>query len=219
MTTTLDHVFWIGGSPCAGKSTIAHRLAAAHDLQSYSCDDAWDRHLARADPVQTPHFAQVATLDCDGIWMQPVSHQVEREVAIYREEFAFILEDLRALPTDRRILAEGCALLPDLLAQHGIPANRSLWIVPTPAFQLKHYAQRDWIGDVVATCTNPRQAWQNWMDRDIGFGQEVATTARHLGRTVLTVDGSQPIVAVEHQVATHFGLPTGPATRERPGRS
>lgn len=207
--TTLDHVFWIGGSPCAGKSTIARSLAADHDFLSYSCDDAWERHTTHADSIHTPMLSRLLGLDCDGLWMRPVAQQVEEELAVYREEFGFILEDLRALPTDRPILAEGCALLPDLLVNHGIPANHSLWIVPAPEFQLHHYAQRDWISGIVSTCTSPEQAWRNWMNRDIGFGQAVATSARHFGRRVLTVDGTHPVEAIECQVATHFGLTPG----------
>ena len=202
----LDHIFWIGGSPCAGKSTIARSLAANHGFQSYSCDDAWDRHVARATPQHTPVLSRLTTLDCDGLWMRPVSQQVEEELAVYREEFAFILDDLRAMPTDRPILAEGCALLPDLLAAQGIPTNRSLWIVPTPDFQVKHYAQRNWIDGIVATCTSPERAWQNWMNRDIGFAQAVAAEARDLDRPVITIDGTRPVASILDQVTTHFLL-------------
>ncbi len=211
--TTLDHIFFIGGSPCSGKSTIARLLAERHGFTSYSCDDAWDRHMALADPARTPVLARLSSLDCDGLWMRPVSQQVAEELAVYREEFAFILNDLRALPTDQPILAEGCALLPDLLVNHGIPANRSLWIVPTPEFQLQHYAQRDWIGGIVASCTSPDQAWQNWMNRDIGFAHEVATLANAHHRTVITVDGTRPVESIYSQVANHFELPDRPTAR------
>src|SRR4051794_31012591 len=44
----LKHVFWLGGSSCAGKTSIARLLAAAHGLLVYSCDDAFEAHRRRA---------------------------------------------------------------------------------------------------------------------------------------------------------------------------
>ena len=35
----LKHLYWIGGGSCAGKSTIARRLAAQHGLRVYATDD------------------------------------------------------------------------------------------------------------------------------------------------------------------------------------
>jgi hypothetical protein len=207
---TLDHVYFIGGSPCAGKTTIAHRLAERHGCTSYSCDDAWERHAALADPVRTPMLHYLTGLDCDGLWMRPVAQQLAEELAVYREEFALILQDLQELPKDKPILAEGCALLPDLLAAHGVSARRSLWIVPSPEFQLHHYAQRDWINGVVASCTSPHQAWQNWMDRDIAFAHEVTRQARQHHRLVITVDGTRSIDSISEQVANQLALSPNP---------
>jgi|SRR5262245_27785621 len=40
----LRHVYWIGGGSGAGKSTIARRIAAEHDLQLYATDDVMPDH-------------------------------------------------------------------------------------------------------------------------------------------------------------------------------
>lgn len=32
-------IYWIGGSPCSGKSTIAEILAEKHDFTVFKCDD------------------------------------------------------------------------------------------------------------------------------------------------------------------------------------
>ncbi|MEU8662863.1 hypothetical protein [Actinoplanes philippinensis] len=45
-----DGLWWIGGSPCAGKSTVAGRIAGRRGVPVYSCDDAFDRH-ADGGPV------------------------------------------------------------------------------------------------------------------------------------------------------------------------
>ncbi len=45
----LQHVYWIGGSPCCGKSSIARILDERHCLHLHTCDDAFLRHARRAD--------------------------------------------------------------------------------------------------------------------------------------------------------------------------
>lgn len=46
----LAHVWWVGGSPCAGKSTLAAILARRHGLALYRCDEALAAHLRRGGP-------------------------------------------------------------------------------------------------------------------------------------------------------------------------
>ena len=43
----LSHVLWIGGSPCAGKSTIAHTIARTHVFVSYFLDPMARNHVRR----------------------------------------------------------------------------------------------------------------------------------------------------------------------------
>ncbi|MCB0063601.1 MAG: hypothetical protein KDE19_15870 [Caldilineaceae bacterium] len=199
-------LYWLGGSPCSGKSTIAELLADRYNLHYYNCDHAFARHQQASDPAAHPTLHRLATLSSDEIWLVPVTEQVEREIAIYREEFSLIVADLEALPTERPILAEGAALLPELIAQSPASSGRSAWVVPTSAFQQHHYAQRTWVADVLKTCSDPDQAFANWMARDITFATYVTQTAEQLGLPVLQVDGTHTVVDNAAWVATQLGL-------------
>lgn len=203
---SLAHVFWIGGSPCSGKSTIAAALAAEFDLARYTCDDEVERHASLASSDAAPVMRRLARATCDDLWMRPVGQQIREEIAHYEEEFPFILDDLHAMSGVRPVIAEGAALLPRLLTGIGIDPVRSIWIVPSPAFQRDHYARRMWRHDVLAPCADPDQAWRNWMDRDIGFARHVAAEARRQDLTCLTVDGSRSLRATVDEVRRHFGL-------------
>src|SRR5690349_14415410 len=131
-----DHV-WIGGSPCSGKSTVAALVAAALNLPVYSCDDAFDRHAAVAGPT----MRKVTTMPIADRLAQPVDVQVADVFQAYRELLPLILAELPPAA-----VIEGAALLPTLLP----PSAHAVWIVPTPAFQRHHYAQRSWARSVVA---------------------------------------------------------------------
>ncbi len=206
MTTT--HIYWLGGSPCAGKSTIAEMLASRYNLYYFNCDHAFARHQQQSDPINQPTLYGLSALTCDEIWLVPVAEQVARVIAIYEEEFSFLLADLQALPADRPILAEGAALMPALVAQQGIQPQQAAWVVPTAAFQQHHYAQRPWIKDVLKGCSDPVQAFANWMQRDEAFAHYIATAAIQHSLPLLEVDEKQTVDQNAAWVARQWGLVT-----------
>jgi hypothetical protein len=205
-TGALAHIYWIGGSPCAGKSTIAQTLADRYNLHYYPCDFWFEAHQQRAQPEQQPILYRLAGLSCDQIWLPPVVEQVTRVQAIYTEEFAMILADLQALPRTSPILAEGAALLPACVWRQLTDRRRAIWITPTPAFQRRHYAQRPWIHDVVRTCSDPEQAFANWMARDEAYARWIEEQTTALGLSLVQVDGRQTIGDLIEYVADWFGL-------------
>lgn len=206
MGATLANVFWIGGSPCSGKSTLADRLAADIGGQVYRCDDAYLRHQELVTPERQPVFHRLSRAACDELWLRPVARQVEEAADLYREEFPLILADMAALPGGRPLIAEGAALLPELLSGLGVPLHRAIWLVPTEPFQRQRYARREWRHEVLASCTDQERAWENWMARDAGFARVVAADAAARGLRVLTVDGSRSPDETFRLVAAWFRL-------------
>jgi 2-phosphoglycerate kinase len=138
MKRELEHVFWIGGSPCSGKSSIAEMLASRYGLAAYRCDDAFFEHAKRVDPITQPMFHRIANMTWNEIWMRPVDVQIAEEMTCYREEFEMIVADLLAYPKSRPVIAEGAALLPDCVSDLLPDRRRAMWVVPTEAFQRAH---------------------------------------------------------------------------------
>jgi len=202
----LSHVFWIGGSPCAGKSSIAKILVDKYKLQYYECDHQFGKHQARVVPDRRPAFHQLSRMSWDEIWMRPVPVQVAAEFDIYREEFEMIVEDLLALPGSPPILAEGAALLPDCVVEVLMNRRQAIWITPTEGFQRTHYPRRPWIQEILRQCSEPQQAFQNWMDRDVAFAKQVAGRAAELGLALIKVDGMMTITETAAIAANFFEL-------------
>lgn len=208
----LAHVYWIGGSPCSGKSSTAQALAGHFGLRYYNCDDAFFRHAGTVTPEQQPAFHRVTHYSPEELWMRPVADLLADELAVYREEFPLIVVDLLALPVDRPVIAEGAALLPELVAPLLAAQNRAVWMLPTPDFQWQHYRQRDWASEVVKDCSDPAQAFRNWMERDVQFARQVRGQADRLGLLAIKVDGSQDSKTVTAQVQMYFDLKQGCVT-------
>jgi hypothetical protein len=185
----LSNIYWIGGAPCSGKSTIAETLAFKYGFSLFKSDDHMNAHMRLADVLKQPVMAKVAGLSWDEIWSRPVEVQVQDELAFYHEEFAMLLDELAYYPQGQPILAEGNAWLPDLVGKLHIPTGRIVYVVPTRAFQVNNYSQREFIQDILSQCADPPAAFENWMERDARFGEVVSRDARQRGLPVILVDG------------------------------
>jgi hypothetical protein len=203
----LAHVYWIGGSPCSGKSSIASWLADRIPLRTYRCDDPMWAHMERATPEAQPHMHRQATRSWEETWMRPVDVQLAEEIAFYHEEWPMIVDELLALPDDLPLLVEGAALLPPLVDGVLADRRRAVWVLPTEGFQRAHYSKRtallDWALD---GCSDPEQSFRNWMARDAAMGRWARAEAERLGLATLVVDGARTLEENAAIVATQLGL-------------
>ena len=202
----LGHIFWLGGSPCSGKSTISEILASRFGLDVYHVDEAFEAHAQSFDPALQPALTRWCASSWEQRWMQPVGRLLRDVIACYREHFTLVLEDLRSTPKHKPLLVEGAALLPGEVAGVLAERRRAVWVVPTADFQREHYSKREWVGGVVGQCENPEAAFDNWMGRDIEFARWVAAEAGALGLEILRADGTRTAEENASAVASHFRL-------------
>ncbi len=204
--TFINNIYWLGGSPCSGKTSVAEVIATRRGFSLFRCDDSLFEHMAAADPLRQPAMARAWHLSWDGRFMRPVEEQVADVFAIYGEEFELLLEQLAAFPEERPLLAEGNAWLPELLRALGVSPARAAYLVPTREFQLAHYSHREFIQGILAQCADPQTAFANWMERDARFGELVCTQAAAWGAAVLRVDGSLGLEETRRWVEQVWGL-------------
>lgn len=187
------NIYWIGGSPCSGKSSISEMLVEKYDFQLYKCDDYLDKHLKIGVRRNYLMMSKLNKMTWNEIWMRDIDIQVYEEFEYYREEFKLILEELENYPENKKILVEGTAVLPELIEKMEIAKNRIVFMVPTEEFQLEYYKRRDWIPYVLEGCTDKEKAFDNWMKRDIKFAKEVAEEVRVNERNLIINDGSKSL--------------------------
>ena len=202
----LKNVFWLGGSPCAGKTSISEILASRFDLDTYHVDEAFETHVQGLNPAQQPTLARWVASSWNQRWMQPVDCLVEDVIGCYREHFDLVRQDILARAQRKSLLVEGAALLPWQVTTMAPNRSQAVWIIPTADFQREHYSQRDWARKIVEQCNDPEVAFQNWMERDIRFAEWVEAEVRALDLQLLMIDGSRTIAEYAEEVAGHFQL-------------
>ena len=200
------NIYWIGGSPCSGKSTISEILVDEFNFDMYKCDD----HLGRYTQIGADNGAAIMkkllSLDTDGIWLRSVDEQVADAFKFYGEALKIIVSDLEKMNDTKGILVEGAAILPEFIQQHNIDPSRYVCIVPTERFQLKKYRQRTWVDDVLKDCSDKEKAFENWMNRDIAFAKIVRHQAEGYGHDVMITDGCASVEATYARAKSALGL-------------
>lgn len=200
------NVYYIGGSPCSGKSTVAEALCAGYGLHYFKVDDHLEKYMQMAAQHGKPSCLKVADMMPDQIWMREPQVQCDEELQIYREIFEYVLSDLRQMGGAKGILAEGAAFLPELARRLNVPDGRYIAITPTKEFQLLHYSKRAWVPYVLEGCSDKAQAFTNWMERDVLFAKAIQQQCAELGYASLINGGEDSVESMIACVATHFGL-------------
>lgn len=202
----MKDIYIIGGSPCSGKSTIAEMLTSKYDMNYFKVDDYLDSFISKASEDNKKVCKQISAYTPEQTWMRDPAVQNEEELDIYNEIFGYIMEELDKLGTDKPVITEGAAFLPDLIKQADIDKSHYICITPTRDFQISHYKERPWIHFVLEGCSDKQKAFDNWMERDVLFAEEVRRRCELLGYTSIVTDGKTDIDSVFAKVSSLFSL-------------
>lgn len=206
----MQHIYFLGGSPCAGKTTISHIIAQEFGWQIYHIDREVESYLERADKQAHPYLSSYKDLGLKRFLLLPAKEQLDMVLGMSQEQFAFVLEDIAQFPNDIPTLVEGANIRPQEVAQSLPNLAHALWLVPTEEFQLDVYPRRGtWVQDVLRHNFEDDarvDVFEQWMERDAMMARWAAQSAENLGIRVIVVDGSTTLLENAELVMKHFGL-------------
>lgn len=199
-------IYYIGGSPCCGKSTIAEMFAKRYGFYYLKVDDFLDTYIERGAKENLRICKKQHEMNAEQIWMRDAKVQAEEEIEFYRETFAFLKQDLEKIGHQKPIITEGAAYLPELMKAICITPNHYIALVPTKTFQVEHYKQREWVPYILEGCSNKQTAFKNWMDRYALFALEILKQCKIANYNTITIDDTLTIEEVAKRVANNFEL-------------
>ena len=186
----LQHVYWIGGGSCAGKSTIARRLAARHGFRVYATDDVMADHARRSTPEDSPLLHRFMGMDMDERWVTRSPRAMLETFHWFKGEcFNMIVEDLLALPPPPSVIVDGFRLLPHLVKPLLSVPHHSVWLLPTPEFREAVVESRGgsaW--GFLARTGEPEIALRNLLERDRMFTDILRDETSRLDLPFIEVD-------------------------------
>ena len=199
------NTYFIGGSPCSGKSTVAEILAEKYDLYYFKVDDFLEAYTKMGASKGYEICKKQEDMGSEQIWMREPQLQCEEELTFYEEVFEFVMADLEKINA-KGIITEGAAYLPRLMKKLGVSQDRYLSITPTKEFQVGHYSQREWVPYVLEGCSDKEMAFSNWMERDALFAKEVQRQCVEEEYVSIVNDGNIGVDEMVGMAATYFGL-------------
>lgn len=202
----MKNIYFIGGSPCGGKSTICEVLSQKYNLYYFKVDDYLDNYMKKALKDNRTLCKKNLEMSAEEIWMREPSLQAQEELDIYKEIFNYIISDLEKISTDNDIITEGCAYLPILIKKLGISSNHFLSIIPTKEFQISHYRQRNYVPKVLDGCRDKEKAFSNWMERDYLFSKEIERQCAIEDYKIIINDGKILLDDLVLEVLNHFEI-------------
>lgn len=204
----LSHVYWVGGGSCAGKSTVAHRIADQYGLHLYATDDLMAEHSRRSKPEDCPLLHEFIAMDMDDRWVNRSPATMLETFHWFRGEgFNMIIEDLLRLPTSPRVIVEGFRLLPHLVKPILSASNHAVWLLPSPEFREATIERRGGRrSGFLAKTSNPERALQNLLERDRMFTERLRNEVEHLELRAIEVSTAMNESDSANSVAKIFGL-------------
>ena len=204
LSAALSHVLWIGGGPQAGKTTLSRLLAGKYDLKIHNLD--WHGAREHLSPPG-PAAAAFGRLSMDERWAVPAPEKLlERSIAIWTERFAFVIDELLALPRSRPIVAEGPGALPWCVAPLLRSPRQALFLVPTPDVR-ERVAERRWGPGQSLRFAGIRdldRALSSLRLRDRLLDARIASSCAQLGLRCESVDGSRDLDTSVLLLEEHF---------------
>lgn len=160
----LNHVYWVCGGPCGGKSTMTELLASKWGMKRYSSDDHTFDYQHKANPQDHPailrHF-----VDWEWYFLGRGNDRGQWLNSVFEESVEFILLDLLHMGKDQPIIVD-TFMEPEFLKGIADP-NRMVYLFAEEDLIRSGYLERDHLKgmeELFPTLSDPGRARKDTLD-------------------------------------------------------
>lgn len=154
----LDHVYWICGGPCGGKSTMTKSIASKWGMNYYSSDDHTFDYQRKANPQDHPailrHF-----IDWEWFFLGRGNDRSHWLNSVFDESVEFIILDLLQMGKEKPIVVD-TFMEPAFLREISNP-NQVVYVFAEDELIRSDYLDRDHLRgmeDLFPTLSDPQRA-------------------------------------------------------------
>ncbi len=144
----LRNVYFLCGTACGGKTTMARALAQKYGFTCYNDDTNYDEH---AKSIADPYYQPATTRTFDNwadYFMRPYLEYHQALQDGLAEQCPMILIDLIKLSADKPVVVD--MHMPPSVAMSIAEPNRIAYLIASPQLVLEDYYDRDGHRDILA---------------------------------------------------------------------
>ena len=208
----LAHLYWLGGGPCAGKTTVSDVIAAKKNVGVHHVDQHRAEIHVGADTDRYPSTAQFVSemraVGSGAFFTRELSLPPQKSFSkwkdYFREETELAVEVLKTLPANRPFIVDSTHALPEFIRDLASP-DHACFLVATDEVIRRHNRKRHAAGPQVGF-TWPEELIEK-QEQSFSYRTHVIKkSALELGYAVVEVDDSLGPEEVADRVIECFGL-------------
>jgi hypothetical protein len=211
----LSDVYFISGSACGGKSTIARYISAKYMLTAYSLDEKYPHHKALSDPQNQPSMNRNFS-SWDAYFYRPPAEYADSLRQSMEEQAAIAIVELLSMAEGRRIVVDGA--FPCHMLQRIAAPDRVVFLLAEIDAIRHDYLNRADKADMARCLAGLKDAEQSTQNMFRAIEYDLARE-----REAVQASGFKWFLRQKHTdwdairsgVEQHFGLSPGPAPKRQ----
>ncbi len=157
----LKNVYFITGTPCAGKTTISRALSGKYGFAIYDVDEEFLKHKSLSNSINQPAMNKEFA-NADGFFLRPYREYGKRLADNTREQLDFIVTDLISISKDQIVICDLHLSLNE--AMQITDAVHIVFLIKNPKNIIDDYCNRpdhDDFNQFINSASNPSLAKAN----------------------------------------------------------
>lgn len=204
----LQHVYWLIGTSCSGKTTMANAIAEKHRMTYYDWNEHYPRFKEVANPADQP-FLSKAFSGPEEYFSQPIPEYVEYLFKQTEEAFEMVVADLLAMPRERPIITETIHIV-DFVAPITEPNRIAFLYVEEDLYRDQNWdrddpERRDILGYMRRT-SDPEKHMNHVTEVGVVAGARMIATARQSGVRAFKRTIDSTVSGMLQSLEQHFRL-------------
>lgn len=203
---SLKNVYIVGGNACAGKSTIAGKIAEKYGLALYRMDEHYDRHRAAANEFDQPNMCYPRD-DVYAFFNRPVMEYADSLKMAVKEEVPMVWMDLIELSKKGPVVADVLFTPSDV--EGIIPVERAVFLTSNKDLVIRDYFNRPEkksFCDCIKSFPNPDKSFENVFNVVDLINRREKAVIEKSGYYFLERTDDSTVEDMFAKVETHFGL-------------
>lgn len=149
----LKNLYWIGGCPSGGKTTLAGKISEIYDIPIYHTDSHSLEYGLRINAIEPDFHREINMNFVESIITMPDEPWFNIFIAGLRALCSIIADDVTRLFGDDIAIIEGGELLPEFMSEIGI-ATQSICVNPTYEHLHEYLPKQKWVIGILSNISD-----------------------------------------------------------------